>query len=305
MQPSLEYFICIARHNNITRAAEELHITQQSLSNYLKRLEEHYGLPLFTRKPTMALTPFGQSVFDRACMIESIHSEIDSVRLYHQESASIRVGFSIIHIYRAMDLFNAPRFQSIFRDAVFRFRHASLNSLSQMLSRSELDLYYTSFMHSPKYPTADMKPTADFLFKEVATFKYKAIVSPELIRDYYGDESQSLIAQWENGVTPKELSRMPLILLKQLRTPLYADSGENNYTVHLRADCDNVHLIMEMVSMKMGFAIVPHFSDDDRHTTFLQFPVSSPDNLRSQKIVCCTTESALKRPFIQELWDMI
>lgn len=305
MLPSLEYFICIAKHNNITRAAEELHITQQSLSNYLKRLEEYYGLPLFTRKPVMALTPFGQSVFDRACMIQSIHSEIDSVRLYHQESTSIRVGFSIIHIYRAMDLFNIPRFQSIFHEAVFRFRHADLTTLSQMLSRGELDLYYTSFMHSPKYPTADMKPTTDFLSKEVATFKYKAIVSPDLLYAYYGEESQALIEQWKNGVTPKELSLMPLILLKQLRNPIYTDAKENNYTVHLHGDSDNVHLIMEMVSIKMGFAIIPHFSDSDQHSTFLQFPIKSPDCLRSQSIVCCTTESALKRPFIKELWDMI
>lgn len=306
MLPSLEYFVCIARHNNITRAAEELHMTQQSLSNYLKKLEEYYGLPLFTRKPVMALTAFGQSVFDRACMIENIHGEIDSMRLYHQESASIRVGFSIIHIYRAMDLFNIPKFQAIFHDAVFRFRHANQGALAQALGRGELDLYYTSYMHSPKYPTADMRPTVDFMSKEVAVFKYKAIVSPKLVRECYGRESEALLEKWKDGVTLKELSHMPLILLKQLRNPTYTDANKNNYVIHLRADTDNVHLAMEMVSLGMGFSIIPHFADDftQRHS-FLQFPVTEPDDLCSQSILCCTTGSALKRPYIQDLWDMI
>lgn len=46
----LKYFEMVARYENVSRAAEELHISQPSLSNSLLRLERELGYPLFTRR---------------------------------------------------------------------------------------------------------------------------------------------------------------------------------------------------------------------------------------------------------------
>ncbi len=43
----LQYFQVIARTQNISAAAEQLHISQPSLSQILKRLEQEVGAPLF------------------------------------------------------------------------------------------------------------------------------------------------------------------------------------------------------------------------------------------------------------------
>lgn len=45
----LQYFQAIARTQNISAAAEQLHISQPSLSQILKRLEQEVGAPLFDR----------------------------------------------------------------------------------------------------------------------------------------------------------------------------------------------------------------------------------------------------------------
>ncbi|MBQ4470364.1 MAG: LysR family transcriptional regulator, partial [Synergistaceae bacterium] len=55
----LTYFICIAKQENMTRAAEELHVSQPSLSQVIRNLEKETGLKLFDRserkyKPTYA-----------------------------------------------------------------------------------------------------------------------------------------------------------------------------------------------------------------------------------------------------------
>ena len=47
----LKYFLLVAEELNITRAAERLYISQQSLSNHIQRLEQYYGTKLFYRKP--------------------------------------------------------------------------------------------------------------------------------------------------------------------------------------------------------------------------------------------------------------
>lgn len=45
----LKYFLMAAREENITKAAQLLHITQPTLSRQLKQLEEELGVKLFQR----------------------------------------------------------------------------------------------------------------------------------------------------------------------------------------------------------------------------------------------------------------
>ena len=53
-----EYFIEVAKEGNISKAAEKLYISQQSLSAHIKRLENKYGVTLFepeARLPALTL----------------------------------------------------------------------------------------------------------------------------------------------------------------------------------------------------------------------------------------------------------
>ena len=45
----LEYFCVAARYHNITKAAKELFVTQPSISNAIRTLEEEFGVNLFFR----------------------------------------------------------------------------------------------------------------------------------------------------------------------------------------------------------------------------------------------------------------
>ena len=45
----LKYFLMVAREENITRAANLLHVTQPTLSRQLMQLEEELGVKLFER----------------------------------------------------------------------------------------------------------------------------------------------------------------------------------------------------------------------------------------------------------------
>ena len=60
---ALRAFEAAARHQNLTRAAEELHVTQTAVSQHIRKLEDRLGKPLFRRLPRgLALTDEGQAL---------------------------------------------------------------------------------------------------------------------------------------------------------------------------------------------------------------------------------------------------
>ncbi len=61
----LKYFLAVAREENITRAAEFLHITQPTLSRQLMQLEDELNAQLFIRgKNRITLTDEGMCYED-------------------------------------------------------------------------------------------------------------------------------------------------------------------------------------------------------------------------------------------------
>ena len=80
----LRYFLEVARQENITRAAESLHISQPTLSKQLKDLESELGKKLFTRSNySIKLTDEGMLLRRRAedilAMVDKTTDEFKSL----------------------------------------------------------------------------------------------------------------------------------------------------------------------------------------------------------------------------------
>lgn len=53
----LHYILCIAKHQNLTRAAQELYISQPTLTKHLQKLEREMGAKLFSRNGNTYVRP--------------------------------------------------------------------------------------------------------------------------------------------------------------------------------------------------------------------------------------------------------
>lgn len=84
----LRYFLAVAENLNFTQAAQQLHITQPSLSQQIREFETELGLQLFERdKKHVSLTEAGQVLREEAYVILS-HSEHALQRLASYQSGT-------------------------------------------------------------------------------------------------------------------------------------------------------------------------------------------------------------------------
>lgn len=93
----LKYFQAVCEFNNITKAAEKLHISQPSVSNAIKELEQDLGVSLLKRdKNKISLTPTGDFFLKRVTkLLDEMDRLFLDTRIFEEENKSfLRIGIS-------------------------------------------------------------------------------------------------------------------------------------------------------------------------------------------------------------------
>lgn len=89
----LQYFVTACQRMNISMAAQELHISQPSVSNAIRELEKEFGVQLFYRNNrTLALTSEGKFLYDRAVSL------LESAQLLQRQMCDLGANRNNIRI---------------------------------------------------------------------------------------------------------------------------------------------------------------------------------------------------------------
>ncbi|HET7577875.1 MAG TPA: LysR family transcriptional regulator [Bacillales bacterium] len=97
MDQQLEVFITVAEKQNFSRAAEELHMTQPAVSQYIKLLEREMDTRLLERNNKMVrMTKAGEVVYHHAKEILSLYSRMQMLidDMKHIASGKLSIGAS-------------------------------------------------------------------------------------------------------------------------------------------------------------------------------------------------------------------
>ena len=86
----LQIFLAVARHQSVTKAAEEMYMTQPALSIQLKNFQNQFDIPLVEKiGKRIYLTDFGQSMAEIA---ENVLKEADALRYKTKEYEGFLTG---------------------------------------------------------------------------------------------------------------------------------------------------------------------------------------------------------------------
>lgn len=137
----LRYFLMVAREENITRAAEQLHITQPTLSRQLQQLEEELNCKLFDRSShNIMLTEDGMRLKKHAQDIVTLADRTEREFAKQQEIAG-EIVFGCGEARCMDDLAGyMERFQEMYPQVQYELYTANADDVKERLDKGLVDI---------------------------------------------------------------------------------------------------------------------------------------------------------------------
>lgn len=201
----LEYFLAVAREQNITAAAESLHISQPALSTQLKNMEDELGKQLLIRgvkgSRKIILTEEGMILRKRAEEILSLVKRTENEITQSDETivGNVFIGAGETEIVRLFAIV-AKKLQKKYPDIQFHISSGNAEHVLEYLDKGLIDF--------------------GLLFTEIDPHKYESIPVP--VKDTWGVlmRRDSPLAKKER-IRPEDLWDKPLIISHQKGEDIY------------------------------------------------------------------------------------
>lgn len=208
----LSYFRAVARHEHMTRAAEELNVTQPSLSRAISRLERELGVPLFNRQGRgLRLNQLGTTFLGH---VDQVFRELDAAtgRLRDMaglERGSVSLAAGALHWLPEV----VQPFLAIHPEVSFRLAQRSLPEMIRLLAEGEIDYCFlpetplarrTSWRHLRTAPISLIVPSAHRLAGR-ASVQLSELANEEVILGKPGDVLREIMDDYfrQVGITPR------------------------------------------------------------------------------------------------------
>lgn len=136
----LEVFLATAHHENITRAAESLAMSQSAASGALKELEQQFGIRLFDRVgKRLQLNELGRLMRPRAQALLEQGRDLEGALARHADVGHLKVGATLsIGNYLAVGIM--ARFMREQPGAKVSLEVANTETIARKVANFELDL---------------------------------------------------------------------------------------------------------------------------------------------------------------------
>lgn len=242
------YVLTLAREGSFSKAADVLNISQPSLSQYIKKIEQQVGLELFDRaNGEVRLTDAGRVYIEAGRKILDVEHQLE-VQL--SDLATHKTGSLVIGTapYRASGMMPvvAKRFQQVYPGIHLIIREGTTAELAEAVERGECDLCLT------------MLPL------DGRIFSYEKVAEEELIlavpASYKSFQTQAIAGLRYPAINVKDIDEHSFVMLtdsqfmqKQLQNLIM----DYKLTLRIAAIVKSLSSQISMVREGVGMALVP------------------------------------------------
>lgn len=202
---SLYYFSETARDLHITRTAKRLHISQQTLSNHILRLENYYGTKLFYRYPTLQLTSAGKEVLRFAQIVHQEEINLKAVLIDALKSDTGEITISA----------SSPRFNYYLPNVLEKFSREYPNVVIDLIDRTSdeseilVQKNLVDFAVTVDTEISRLKLNVKACYEDPVYF----CVSDKLLYKHYGNDMYELRNKSFHGANLENFSRLPFLIV--------------------------------------------------------------------------------------------
>ncbi len=247
---SMDYIVTTANERSISRAAEILHVTQQTLSAHISAVERELGCQLFVRHIPLEITYAGEEFLKYA---ESIRHQVREMRrtfgeIAGEEKGQLKIGVTgnrgriVLMPIVARYLKEHPQIE-------IRVLEDANEGLIRRLSRGELDVCISDLEAvQPGIRQAD-------LYRERMVF----VVQRELFRQLYPENSKQVIRAAGKG-DYRPLQDCPLLLGREKDIAgkfSHRAMASFDRPPVIRVEAENIAFALELCAHGLGGCFCP------------------------------------------------
>ena len=201
---TLRYFLAVAREENMSRAAEQLHVTQPTLSKALKTLEHELGKKLFIRHSfSITLTEEGYLLRNRAEDLVLMADRIEKEFLSMDDISAGEIYFGLAESYQIRYLAREIRqFKKAYPDLHYHITSGDTEQVTEKLDKGLLDFAVICEKPDDKKYHYISFPESDFFgaaFRADSILAAKKVIT---VSDLIGLPLFCSEQSWENDIRP-------------------------------------------------------------------------------------------------------
>lgn len=278
---SLQYLLAVAEHRSFTRAAEALHVSQPSLSQQIKQLEESLQSQLLDRSGRhVRLTDAGEIYLRHA---RRAWNELDAgTRAIHDvedlSRGSLRVGWNPITDYLACSLL--ARFNQLYPGITVTTLEMPQDAIETAVAEDRIDVGI-AFSRAPTLHARSNDINMELLFEECLCFTVG---------------SSHARAGQKHPITAQDLNDESLVLLNPqfaLRQHIDDYCTEQEISPRIAIETDSLSVLIEMVQVG---ALATFLPNTIVRSQCGMYPIPVTPELPRKTISVISRESEYKSP---------
>lgn len=245
---TLQYFRTVAKYENMSRAAEDLHITQPALSKSISHLEESLGVALFNRNGrSIKLNRYGKFFLERTEFIlkEFTQAKEDLLSLVAPGQGEVSIGFM-----HTIGLEIIPSLMTdvkkVYPNMKFQLTQSNSSVIIKKLEQGELDLCLISSID----------------------------INSDIVWEKLWDEPLYLIVPSDHVLASKESVKIeefadePFISIKKgnsLRRTVDELYKKEGFQLNVAFEGEEIHTVAGLVESGLGVSLIPYIKGLDQY----------------------------------------